>query len=250
MAKSRRGTNEVTGPGRDPPSDLNLHISRGGLRRVLVSIAVGLTFASFIAQLLRYPLDAPRVYGLVPLFDGDEEGNIPTFFSSFMWVACAALLCVRASAARGAAERYARHWMVLAAIFFLAGLDETAQFHELANRRIASAVGVDVDTLPWVPVAAVLVLALLVAYRGFVRDLSRPVRRRAILGGMLLISGALGLEVVEAVSASADTETGDFVDGLVSTVQELLEMVGVILVIDAMVLELSSGWDSIRFRFR
>ena len=217
---------------------------------MLVGIVLALAVASFLAQLLKYPLDMPRAYGVVPLFDGDGEANVPTFYSSLALVACAALLYVRAAAARQAAERHVRHWMLLATIFFLGALDETVQFHELANEHIAAASGISKSAFPWVAPAALLVLALQVAYRGFVRDLPEPVRRRAILGGALLVSGALGVEVLEAASASLEGETGDFVKGLVSTVQELLEMLGVVFILDALVLALSLRGGSIRLRFR
>jgi hypothetical protein len=216
---------------------------------VLVGIVLALGIASFLVQLLKFPLDTPSGYGIV-LFDGDAEGNIPTFYSSLALVACAALLGVRALAARQAAERYARHWMLLAAIFFLAALDETVQFHERANHHIASALGVSDHALPWVAPAAALVLALVVAYRGFARDLPGPVQRRAMLGGALLVSGALGLELLEAASAGLNGETGELADGLVSTVQEFLEMLGVVYILDALVLELSLGGAPIRLWFR
>jgi hypothetical protein len=231
----------MSGPGRQRTSDLTVHISRRALRRVLVGIVLALGVASFFVQLLKFPLNVSSAYGIVPLLDGDAEGNIPTFYSSLALVACAALLGVRAVAARQAAEQYARHWMLLAAIFFLAALDESAQFHERVNHYIASAAGVSDQALPWVAPAAALVLALALAYRGFARDLAGPVQRRAMLGGALLVAGALGLELLEAASSTLNGETAELADGLVSTVQEFLEMLGVVYILDALVLEVSLG---------
>ena len=211
---------------------------------------LGLSVATLVAQVLKYPLDTPRAYGLVPLFDGDAEDNIPTFYSSLALLTCAALLYLRGAVARQAAERYASHWMALAAIFFLGAIDEAVQLHEQVNDRIISAAGVSEAAVPWVAPAAVLVLALMVFYREFVRHLAEPVRQRAILGGGLLVAGALGLELLEGASLAAlEGETGDFADGLVSTVQEFCEMLGVVFILEALVLQLSLDGDSIRLRF-
>ena len=231
-----------------PPT--TLHISTQALKRLLVPIVLGLAVASFLAQLLKYPLDTPRGYGFVPLFDGDAESNLPTIFSSLMLLACAALLYLRAAAARQAGERYARHWMLLAAIFLLGAVDETVGLHERANEHIAAILGVSESTLPWVAPAVVLVLVLVVAYREFVRHLPEPVRQRALLGGGLLVSGALGLELIEAASVAAlDGEREQLADGLVSTVQELCEMLGVVYILEALVLQLAIGGHSIRLGF-
>ena len=227
-----------------------MHISPRGIRRVLVPIVLGLTLATLVAQFLKYPLDTPRGYGLVPLFDGDAEDNIPTLYSSLALLACAALLYWRGAVTRQAAQRYARHWMALAAIFLLAAIDEAVQLHELVNEQIISSTGVSEAAVPWVAPAAVLVLALAVAYREFVRHLAEPVRRRAILGGGIFVAGALGLELLEGASLAAlEGETGDFADGLVSTVQEFCEMLGVVFILEALVLQLSLDGDSIRLRF-
>ena len=210
------------------------------LRRVLVPLVLGLALASFLAQLLRYPLDTPRGYGLVPLFDSDAENNVPTIYSALALLACAVLLCLRAVAARQAAERYTRHWMALAAIFLLAAVDEIARLHERVNEQLASVLGVGEAALPWIAPAAVLVLALAIAYREFFRHLPEPVRQRAILGGGVFVAGALGLELLEGASVAAlEGEAGHFADGLISTMQELCEMLGVVFILEALVLERS-----------
>jgi len=220
---------------------MTLRISPWAVRRALVPMVLALAVASVVAQILAYPLDS-RGYGFVPLFDAGAERNPPTFYSSLALLACAALLCLGAVRARAAAERTARHWTVLAVVFFLGALDEIVQLHERTNEEIASAVGAGEEARLWVVAAAVLALALLVQYREFVRDLSERARRSAILGGALLVGGALGLELVEAAIHALKGQTG-LAEGLVSTLQELFEMLGAVFILEALVLHLSTDRD-------
>jgi hypothetical protein len=90
---------------------------------------------------------------------------------------------------------------------------------------------------------------VLVAYRKFFRALPEPVRRRASHGAAIFVAGALGVELLEwATVASLGGETEQLVDGLVSTVQEFLEMLGVVFILEALVLLLSVDGESIRLR--
>ena len=50
--------------------------------RLLAVIAAVLILASVASQVFKVLTGRDHVYGLVPLFNLNEEGNVPTFFSS------------------------------------------------------------------------------------------------------------------------------------------------------------------------
>ncbi|HEU4709894.1 MAG TPA: hypothetical protein VFS17_11315, partial [Methylophilaceae bacterium] len=75
--------------------------------------------------------------GLVPLFDMDEEKNIPTFFSTFLAVIASGLLFA-IGMARKQVERPWRLWIGLSLVFLLVGMDDFVAIHEHLNRPIRS----------------------------------------------------------------------------------------------------------------
>lgn len=214
---------------------VEIRVSPRSVTRTLLAIVVVLTVASLVAQVLKHPLDTPNARGLVPLFDSDAEANLPTWYSSITLLACSLMAGAIALSAWGAGHRYARHWIGLSIVFFLATLDESVGLHEIGNAWLSDALDPGGFLFAiWVVPGVLFVVVLAAAYRPFVADLPGPVRRLAVRGALVFVVGALGLEVIEG--AIADTHGGEesFADGLVSVGQEFLEMVGVILIIEAL----------------
>jgi hypothetical protein len=223
------------GASASPDADVAVRLSPRTTRRALLVIVVGLTVASTIAQVLKYPLDTPSARGLVPLVDSDAEGNIPTWYSALTLLACSLLAGAVALSFQRARARYAWHWTLLSIVFFVAALDEAVELHELLNAWLTSAFDPGGFLFsPWVVPGALVALALAIAYRPFVARLPKRVRRLATLGALIFVAGALGLEAVEAKIADSHGGSESFADGLVSVGQEFLEMLGVILFIEAL----------------
>jgi hypothetical protein len=214
---------------------VQIRLSPRAVRRRLLAIVAGLTVASAAAQVLKFPLDAPSGHGIVPLLDSDAEANLPTMYSSLTLLACSLMAGAIALSAVRARGRHARHWLGLAIVFLLAAVDETAGTHEIVNSLLSWAL--DPGGLLfaiWVVPGTLVVVALAVAYRPFVAALPGPVRRLAARGALVFVVGALGLEIIEGAIADAHGGDESFADGLVSVVQEFLEMLGVILLIEAL----------------
>jgi hypothetical protein len=66
------------------------------------------------------------------MFDLGAEANVPTWWASMLWmsVAMACVGCYRKDAARERSALASRLWLVLAAVFALASMDEVATIHE------------------------------------------------------------------------------------------------------------------------
>lgn len=105
------------------------------------------------------------VFGLLDKFDLDQEMNIPTWYSSFLLLAGAALCATVALAERRAGERFARHWTGLAIIFLLLSIDEIASIHGLPNGSLRRAMALPPwFRFVWVIPAGVAVAAFTLVY--------------------------------------------------------------------------------------
>ena len=121
------------------------------LRRFCLCILF-LLLANIVGVIFRLFLGHPRVYGLVPLFDFNTEANMPTFFSSLIFILCAILLWLIA-VHHNSTGSSSMSWMGLAVLFVFLSVNEIAFLHELLNLRSKSNVlGQAIDFCLWVPV--------------------------------------------------------------------------------------------------
>src|SRR6476469_703848 len=101
------------------------------LVRALLTAACLLIPLSVVTQLAK--LSLPDFFArdlLASLFDLGGEANLPSAFSAvILWIACALLWAI-GQARRAQADRFARVWLGLSAVFGYLGLDEFAQLHD------------------------------------------------------------------------------------------------------------------------
>jgi hypothetical protein len=209
------------------PSGLEIRVHPRRIAWLLGAAIAGLVAASALSAWAY--ASWPQVHRAYRLFYVDFEGNLPTWWSAMMLLACgglAALLGSRAGAAR-------RDWLWLAVFFAAMATDEAASLHELLQPPLRAAL----DSprwlrypliLPGLVVAAVLVLR----FRRFVSSLGATGRRLA-WGALVFAAGALGLETAggwfapEAIGPNAAY-------ALLVTVEEACEMAGAAIVLVAL----------------
>lgn len=152
------------------------------------------------------------------------EGNPST------WLA-ATLLAVTALAAWavGAGRTDARRWHTVAGIFLVMSLDEVGTFHEWLG---AVPVIPGVGTRGWA--GAGLVLAAVVGFKLFrwVLSLDTGLRFALIAGAATFLGGAVGFEVFAGEWESSHDR--DAVFWLLSSIEENLELLGVLVVLRAL----------------
>jgi hypothetical protein len=86
----------------------------------------------------------------------------------------------------------------------------------------------------WLIPASILLIVFLGAYLRFVLALPLGLRRSMITAGVIYIAGAVGMELVGGVYASTNGfRTLPY--ALITTVEEVLEMLGIVLLIHALV---------------
>lgn len=125
------------------------------------------------------------------------------------------------------------HWTGLATIFALMSLDESMAFHEMMTKPIRELL--DTSGLlysAWVLPAIGFVLILSVTYSRFLFYLEARFRTQFIIAGGVYLLGVLGMEMVGGAYVSA--KGYDMSYSILATVEEVLEMSGIVLFIAAL----------------
>lgn len=191
-------------------------------------------FLLHVAFQLTLTGDGDMQRGLRRIVDPALENSIPTYLATMLLTACALLALWLARVQRLPWPG----WTGLALIFGLAAVEEIVGVHESLSRAIRA----EFDTsgllyYPWVAPAAILVLLIGLAYLRPVFSVPPPVRNRLVLGAVLFLTGALAFESLSANAADAvDNQSGPYV--VFSTVEEALEFAGVLVWLQAMLLQL------------
>lgn len=163
-------------------------------------------------------------------FNLNDEQNIPTWFSSALFLINAVILWIISRQQTAVKSPFVRHWAMLSLLFVFLSMDEAVGVHEhLVNpvRRLIQHDGAfrHAWTLPYM--AALLLLGCF--YLRFMKQLPATIRRLMGLSALIYLAGAAGMEVVEGLWARSQmtaahiANMGNFI---ITTVEEVLEMVG------------------------
>jgi hypothetical protein len=188
-------------------------------------------------QTLKYVGGHDVQLGLLPYFDLDEEGNLPSWYAASTLLLCAGLLAVIAQAKHRQEDRYARHWLGLSLIFVFLSLDEATGLHE----HLMSPMHALLPTYTtgyfyyaWVIPAACVLPLLGVAYARFLLALPRGIAWRFIVAGTVYVGGAMGVELLGGRAASLQgTETLTY--ALLVALEEGGEMTGIVIFVSTLV---------------
>lgn len=202
-------------------------------------VAVALTtmsvIASYVSTLqLSDPLTREARESFVRLFTLAGEANIPAWYASSTLLACSGVLATIALAKTRVRDRYARHWAVLSVVFLALSLDEAAILHEMSAKPLRAWLhtsGLLDDA--WVIPGFLGVCALGVSYLRFLAHLPPETRRLFVIAGTLFLGGALGVEALAGRHLALHGSNNVLAEVLM-TMEEVLEMAGVIVFIHAL----------------
>jgi hypothetical protein len=216
--------------GHESIPERNLSISASKVAWVLTAVTALLVMLHIISVILefRLPPEAKIRRVATQFFNLGEEGNFPTFFSALILL-LASLICFYIHYAEQTyLKRTRKHWMILASAFLFLSFDEAIQIHE----QSMVVVHYLMPKLPamfasaWViPYAIIAVLAALYFLK-FIISLPSRTRNLFIVAGFVFVTGALLLEVLEAI-LNEKYGTQNFLFLSVITLQETMEMIGV-----------------------
>lgn len=212
----------------------------------LCKIAFFLVVAHLITIGMPYLLDGFE-HGLVrvlfSLFFLDGEGNLPAIFSTWLFLINAALfLMVRQAAGRAGDSQ--KIWLVLAIVFVFLALDESISIHERLIDPLRQALdATGVFYYAWIiPYGIGVVLLAIVAIPVFWR-MPKRIRFWFGLSAVIYLFAAIGLEMVSGKYLVMMNENKDIVWILMVTLEESLEIAGLIILVYALLLLLRNTYN-------
>ena len=214
---------------------------------VFALIVLGLSLAHLAGQAARLFLGRDWILGLVPAFNFNLERNFPSLYSALALAICALFLFIIALGSRG--KPYFLHWLGLGFIFIYLSLDEFFSLHERLNQPLRSALNTSgFLTYAWVIPFSVLLLVLFLLYLRFLIALPRKTRLLFILAAIVYVGGALVFEMFAGWAHTLLGTKDSLLYLALGTVEELMEMVGVVVFLYALLDYIDHQLPGLRIR--
>ena len=193
---------------------------------------------STVGQVIRYVTGHNELMGLIKLTYVDEERNFPTLFSVLLLAIASLSLLVATVLARAEKSRDAWRWGVLCVGFLYLAFDEGIELHERLNATLSALLHVGgsgesrTPIVFWIVRGLAAAIVLVILFWGFLRRLPARTRSLFVLAGACYLGGAALLDTIGLGWGRAH---GKFNAAYVTivTVEESLEMAGVIILIYA-----------------
>lgn len=220
-------------------------------RRITTFLLCGvslLTLTNIVLQYLHI-YEGKSLRGLVWVFDVSHEINVPTWYSSIMLFCAAGLLLLIALVCTYRRTPYAWHWKILASLFLLLSVDESASLHEWTANLFTFQLFGGFFYYQWVVFGLLFAGVFVLVYLRFFFALPTAMRWLFFLAGAIFIGGALGMEMVSAryeFLYQNDSQDYAMTYALITSVEEALEMSGVVIFIYALLVYLRSLTGEIR----
>jgi len=190
--------------------------------QIIVALVLGglsLTAAYFL-----FMTEHRWVFGLVPQFYADDEGNIPNWYSAQLILLNSGLLAIIAFMKRGTEDRFFRFWALLSFIFMFLSIDELTSIHGMFEAPVkmvlpTSGLLYSAWVIPYAAFAGIVgILSLL-----FLKNLPRRYAVHFMLAGALYVSSTIGMEMIEGpIHEMYGTE--NITIGILASIEETLEM--------------------------
>lgn len=214
-------------------------------------IAALLIFTSICGQFSRFYLGHPYVKGIVPLFYLDQEQNIPTYYAVLLMLSTALMLGVITILQKRAGAPHIMNWAVLTVGMMFMAYDEAFQVHEELIDPMRTLLGdgnLGIFYFAWVIPALAMIAILGLLFLRFLHDLPAATRNRFLLAGGVLVGGACGVELAGGYYAELHG-TDTWMYSMLATLEEALEMAGLIMFLRALFRFCADNYRELRFRF-
>ena len=167
------------------------------------------------------------------VFNIDQEANIPTWFTAGVAFYLAMMASIIALAVKSQGKS-AWAWRGIALMSIYISMDELAGFHELAIDPIRD----NWEISPWlyqswiIPAMALVVLISII-YSRFVWKLPMYSKFYLLLGGLIYLTGAIGVESIGGFVLNTQGLNDWYVQ--LAHIEEFMEMMGLIIILYSVV---------------
>jgi hypothetical protein len=228
-----------------------LSLNYNFMTRILRLIVVLLAMISFSEKLIVY-WTGHKIDSLIQLFDLDFEHNIPTFFSATLILICFLLLLTISLLKSNHRGYFVLHWQVLAAVFFLMAIDETASIHERlidpTRKILSSGNHLGIFYFSWVVPGIAIVLLLSIFFLQFWLHLPAKTRSAFLVAAIVYISGVIGFEMIGGYYAELYGKE-NLIYNFFVTIEESLEMIGIVLFFESLLEYMANNYYELQLRF-
>lgn len=217
--------------------------------RLLAGLTILLVGLSLGGQLFRYVTGHDHVFGLLRIFNLDLESNIPALFSVVLLLLASFLLAIIALLEKKRAGTDVLQWALLSAGFGLMAIDESVSIHELFITPVRAWLGgqnLGIFYFAWVLPAIALVLVLGAYFLPFLFRLPAATRYAFVAAAVVYLGGAIGVELIEGQFRERQGNQ-NLTYNLIVSIEEGLEMTGVILFIYALLSYLADYHGELHF---
>lgn len=223
------------------------NLSPSKVTKLLLSAIALLMLLNLLERVIVHWLNSQGNSQLISIyFNFDEEANLPSLYSSLTLGFSSYLLSIIATFSKQIKAKYTRHWQALAWIFLYLAIDEMCSIHELLIPILKGVVNAQgLLYFPWVIPAFCLVIIFLIIFRKFILALPNQTKVFFLLAGAIYIFGALGMEMIGGYIA--DHYGYNTIYGIASSIEELSEMLGIVVFINALLNYLQSQVSELHF---
>lgn len=202
--------------------------------RILSSIIALLFAAHFAGMVVTHYYPQRLIFGIYSLVDVCAEQNIPTLFSSCLFL-LNAILCIVAGQMGKTRKDTPYLWITLALLFLFLSVDELSGLHERLIKPVRESFQVSgLFYFAWVIPYGAGVLVLAAVMVPFLWRMERRIRFWFFLSAITFLTGAIGMEMLGGASFDLiGKQDPEFVKTplyqFLGTLEELLEMSGLVM---------------------
>ena len=227
---------------------MELELSPRQITKVFLYTVIALFILNVVSLALYFYFSEIDMYILTDYFDFGVEGNIPTFYSACAILVCSAVLGLITVVKWQRPQEKRGYWLGLSLIFFFLALDEATAIHEWFSNIMDNYMAEEgMFYFLWVVPYAGIVAIFGLVYLRFVLSLPRTTRIQFIVSGLIFVTGAMGVEMISG-SVADERGTDTMLYSLFYTIEESLEMLGIVLFLHASTSYLADETGGVTFQ--
>ncbi len=220
------------------------------ITKFLLIIVVILIVLHIIAHVFAYASHNNFFIKLYRFFDLDGENNFPSFYSAVTLLLCSILLFIISYLHKVKAEHWIL-WRCLSLIFLFLCFDEFVEIHEKIMVHVRELLHTSgIFYFAWVIPYGIFLIILGIIYFKFLFSLPQKTKKLFIIAGFIYVFGALGMELFAGLIFEIEKSTESIQFIISSTIEEILEMTGILIFIFALTDYIKNNFPQLSFTIK